>query len=123
MSLRPPRPTRTDTLFPSTTLFRSPRTSSCSSAPIRSTKPSTSSPSSSSLTPSIFRVRGCSRCPAQRFPLHPPAGGEGREIGRAHVGTPVPNAHTVFRLLLEKQNHTQATQPESHQPPGDQPPH
>src|SRR3546814_3301410 len=28
------------------------------------------------------------------------------EIGRAHVGTPVTNAHLVCRLLLEKKNNT-----------------
>src|SRR3546814_1687346 len=28
------------------------------------------------------------------------------EIGRAHVGTPVTNAHTVFRHLLERTNTT-----------------
>src|SRR3546814_3562583 len=28
-----------------------------------------------------------------------------REIGRAHVCTPVTNAHLVYRLLLEKTNH------------------
>src|SRR3546814_10666604 len=27
------------------------------------------------------------------------------EIGRAHVRTPVTNAHPVFRILLEKNNH------------------
>src|SRR3546814_10551836 len=27
------------------------------------------------------------------------------QIGRAHVGTPVTNAHIVCRLLLEKKNH------------------
>src|SRR3546814_4328746 len=33
-----------------------------------------------------------------------PAGEDGREIGRAHVCTPVTNAHLVCRLLLEKKN-------------------
>src|SRR3546814_10514587 len=32
------------------------------------------------------------------------AGPMGREIGRAHVCTPVTNAHLVCRLLLEKKN-------------------
>src|SRR3546814_4819186 len=30
---------------------------------------------------------------------------EGEEIGRAHVSTPVTNAHLVCSILLEKQNH------------------
>src|SRR3546814_6495150 len=34
---------------------------------------------------------------------------EDKEIGRAHVCTPVTNAHLVFRLLLEKQNTTPHT--------------
>src|SRR3546814_6741141 len=34
-------------------------------------------------------------------------GGATREIGRAHVWTPVTNAHLVCRLLLEKKNKTQ----------------
>src|SRR3546814_9653070 len=33
-----------------------------------------------------------------------PVGGHA-EIGRAHVGTPVTNAHLVCRLLLEKKKH------------------
>src|SRR3546814_8517750 len=32
---------------------------------------------------------------------------EGLEIGRAHVGTPVTNAHLVCRLLLEKNTQTE----------------
>src|SRR3546814_7650753 len=31
---------------------------------------------------------------------------DGVEIGRAHVGTPVTNAHLVCRLLLEKKKET-----------------
>src|SRR3546814_9057566 len=43
-------------------------------------------------------------------------GGNRDEIGRAHVGTPVTNAHIVCRLLLEKKKNsttikTQATVP------------
>src|SRR3546814_9775317 len=33
--------------------------------------------------------------------------GNAEEIGRAHVGTPVTNAHLVCRLLLEKKNKQQ----------------
>src|SRR3546814_8752094 len=34
----------------------------------------------------------------------------GHEIGRAHVSTPVTNAHLVCRLLLEKKKKTKNTQ-------------
>src|SRR3546814_5529892 len=33
------------------------------------------------------------------------------EIGRAHVGTPVTNAHLVCRLLLEKKKHPYQSEP------------
>src|SRR3546814_5970980 len=36
-------------------------------------------------------------------------GRESQEIGRAHVRTPVTNAHLVCRLLLEKKNTTHHT--------------
>src|SRR3546814_5710526 len=103
MIRRPPRPTRPYTLFPYTTLFRS-------------------------MFVWFVSHRQCLdllRCPTQPFaplgkqltlagacatvgPDHPP------EIGRAHVWTPVTNAHLVCRLLLEKTNihtpHIQRTQ-------------
>src|SRR3546814_5863620 len=50
-----------------------------------------------------FGVAGC-----QAVPVMPPSAadvpqaGTWREIGRAHVGTPVTNAHLVCRLPLEK---------------------
>src|SRR3546814_3702913 len=91
MLRRPPRSTRTDTLFPSTTLFRS---------------------------PAIAREEELLRILAGRQFRHDLSRGAldhlhgmvGRraeidifpEIGRAHVLTPVTNAHLVCRLLLEK---------------------
>src|SRR3546814_2970384 len=82
MLRRPPRSTRTDTLFPYTTLFRS--------AAARQ-RPSRVRP------PDCRRsCRRAARCPAGR------ARCSGMEIGRAHVRTPVTNAHLVCRLLLEK---------------------
>src|SRR3546814_14781273 len=75
MIRRPPRSTRTDTLFPYTTLFRS----------------------------------GQSCAARRRIPLYAAGGSRrrqdvasGAQIGRAHVCTPVTNAHLVCRLLLEK---------------------
>src|SRR3546814_5926446 len=49
---------------------------------------------------------------ALRYAAHPDINAallvlcDGREIGRAHVCTPVTNAHIVCRLLLEKKNTT-----------------
>src|SRR3546814_10671276 len=94
MNRRPPRSTRTDTLFPYTTLFRS-----CQAARTRS--------------------RDCCRSRQTRSHHHCHEHGRPRyrycagrqcretsrfaaEIGRAHVLTPVTNAHLVCRLLLEK---------------------
>src|SRR3546814_2558579 len=52
MIRRPPRSTRTDTLFPYTTLFRSRRTSSCSASCSSAAAPRTPARSS---TPSVTR--------------------------------------------------------------------
>src|SRR3546814_1869705 len=117
MIRRPPRSTRTDTLFPYTTLFRSLR-------PARLRLQRTTHPRQG---PSRFAVdhrtlrRGSGtgapgaapgqgkRLPARtvlgRHPGHGvraeiPAAPE--EIGRAHVYTPVTNANLVFRLPLEQ---------------------
>src|SRR3546814_3638815 len=96
---RPPRSTRTDTLFPFTTLVRS-GLATRRRRWINMARPR--------CMGAVALRRG--RCPParslSRSPLPttltrywaPP------EIGRAHVGTPVPNAHLVCRLLLEKKN-------------------
>src|SRR3546814_3560543 len=105
MILRPPRSTRTDTLFPYTTLFRS------------------------ILSEEDANIAQSVRAGWQRWWLVDPLDGtkefisgseeftvnialveQGRvvfgvvsmQIGRAHVWTPVTNAHLVCRLLLEK---------------------
>src|SRR3546814_5809226 len=95
MIRRPPRSTRTDTLFPYTTLFRSlVRRSTGSNQP--------------ALLQRGFDEAGEKRVRVNRFgfqfgvELHP----DEPEIGRAHVCTPVTNAHLVCRLLLEKKNYT-----------------
>src|SRR3546814_1914158 len=84
----PPISTRTDTLFPYTTLFRS--------------------------APLLLRVTADPQQPE----LHLHIDGADpraiphlvhREIGRAHVRTPVTNAHLVCRLLLEKKKETTIT--------------
>src|SRR3546814_8303644 len=119
MLRRPPRSTRTDTLFPYTTLFRS---SIGQTAIIAQTTMSDSE---------AFRAQQfyAQRIWANRraavglmqdyqsavFTNYRMVGGEfgsfygtllnptnDTEIGRAHVRTPVTNAHLVCRLLLEK---------------------
>src|SRR3546814_5918151 len=94
----PPISTRPDTPFPYTTLFRS-RT--CSTAPS----------TGSSKGPLPVKATGMGKFPPRRglgrgrkekgrAPRRSLSGG--RQIGRAHVCTPVTNAHLVCRLLLEK---------------------
>src|SRR3546814_2866307 len=112
MIRRPPRSTRTDTLFPYTTLFRSGLAASAFSplteavADLRLAGGGHSHASGFAL----FRGHvGEAAFPSRLFP------GRGRwwvcqtfedeiQIGRAHVCTPVTNAHLVCRLLLEKKN-------------------
>src|SRR3546814_6553276 len=91
MIRRPPRSTRTDTLFPYTTLFRSAVPPSPGCRPAR--------------FPRCTRIwcRQALRLPEASLLL----GSRERvlvrqQIGRAHVCTPVTNAHIVCRLLLEK---------------------
>src|SRR3546814_17015014 len=86
---RPPKSTRTDTRFPYTTLFRSPRDSRGSVRSLR-------------------EPIGCCSPRSCRGRSRLPAGGSrrrgGREIGRAHVCTPVTHAQLVCRLWLENNN-------------------
>src|SRR3546814_5358352 len=91
MIRRPPRSTRTDTLFPYTTLFRSGIRHFPESVLLHAAK------------------RSLRRPTVEVGPLARP--GSAREIGRAHVRTHVTNAHLVCRLLLEKKknNHHLST--------------
>src|SRR3546814_7357395 len=113
----PPRSTRTDTLFPYTTLFRSKVVGIC--LPIRL---------QCVVLVGVLRDGvgdGVVEAPVERAKLLHREGhivrqrqvGDGLaqvavvvdqflEIGRAHVCTPVTNAHLVCRLLLEKNNST-----------------
>src|SRR3546814_10908190 len=100
MIRRPPRSTRTDTLFPYTTLFRS-----CRHGTGRSGHRASSKAGPLLLygrvgqRPRTGKSQGQDRADRQSAcPLRP------REIGRAHVCTPVTNAHLVCLLLLEKKN-------------------
>src|SRR3546814_9125457 len=94
---RPPRSTRTDTLFPYTTLFRS--------YDIRSQTKPRQCRQNSGIGIGLDREgdqwigEGL-----KRFLKHADMTFQSgsRKIGRAHVLTPVTNAHLVCRLLLEK---------------------
>src|SRR3546814_2456667 len=112
MIRRPPRATRTDTLFPYTTLFRA---IVCRVTPTRSPSWACVISPARKRRVRMSLLKGGLAMPA------PPIAGQdhqmvdrlGRhqreqsdEIGRAHVRTPVTNAHLVCRLLLEKKNNT-----------------
>src|SRR3546814_7158612 len=128
MIRRPPRSTLTDTLLPHTTLFRShlkarrdcqiPFVLSLSkhrSSCLRRPKERTALRQAQSL-PSRRRGRTARKdgrflAPSHEAPCKPPTparasphSGRAAQIGRAHVGTPVTNAHIVCRLLLAKKN-------------------
>src|SRR3546814_6859892 len=101
MKRRPPRSTRTDTPFPYPTLFRShgvwrqrgkhKQTGRSTSAGNRSTT---------------------EESPMAKFELIEKVAPNAiiKEIGRAHVRTPVTNAHLVCSLMLEKKNRKYTTQ-------------
>src|SRR3546814_6491871 len=102
----PPRPTRTDTLFPDTTLFRSilGRDRIADDDILR-------------LADVNARVRCAAHIDAVDQPVAAFDGidaigavGRLRQIGRAHVCTPVTNAYLVCRLLLEKKKTHYVTQ-------------
>src|SRR3546814_2897532 len=86
----PPISTRTDTLFPYTTLFRSRRVRAAEMA-------------------GLDRIPAVVRQLADREQLELALVENLQredQIGRAHVCTPVTNAHLVCRLLLEKNTNT-----------------
>src|SRR3546814_9130224 len=122
MIRRPPRSTRTDTLFPYTTLFRSAYGrikarifTGCQHAVVNRDDAAVMA-----LAPNGARSFGLSEPAADQYGLLEVDGqpwlcrGESRitnheslmifglQIGRAHVGTPVTNANIVCRLLLVK---------------------
>src|SRR3546814_10411112 len=89
MRRRPPSATPPCTLFPYTTPFRAASTS----------------PKDRALAGIGTRYRRpWNRLLPPDAPSRPPT-----QIGRAHVCTPVTNAHLVCRLLLDKNNTTQMT--------------
>src|SRR3546814_18025401 len=102
MRRRPPRSTRTDTLFPYTTLFRSAeghhaqaRIGARPAIPRQMPPRLIARKQVAVGERDAFGDTGGARRIDQR----------GHEIGRAHVSTPVTNAHLVCRLLLEKKKY------------------
>src|SRR3546814_9291999 len=109
MIRRTPRSTRTYTLFPYTTLFRSRHPSFAPFVPL-SRVPTSGGQAvlveSAALddrreVPALALQQGDV---IQRVVVDHDQIGPG-EIGRAHVWTPVTNAHLVCRLLLEKKKY------------------
>src|SRR3546814_7185787 len=118
MIRRPPRSKRTDTLFPYTTLFRSFWKKSQASSwatwlrgvfpqthqSVRLREPSTHRQHTKSPS------RACKTCcHTKSTHNHYVKRCSIDQIGRAHVCTPVTNAHLVCRLLLEKKKNTPHT--------------
>src|SRR3546814_1082185 len=91
MIRRPPRSTRTDTLFPYTTLFRS---------SVRSSQGVPARPA--------YRSPPATVLPRRRD--HPRAAHAGSPDRKSTRLTPVTNAHIVCRLLLEKKNNSNTAQ-------------
>src|SRR3546814_8308524 len=104
MIRRPPRSTRTDTLFPYTTLFRSPQVGRKAASRGMLTSDEFTGCIVALTVVAIATVTwtdGYVHCPSS-VAYHQRT----RKIGRAHVCTPVTNAHLVCRLLLEKKKQT-----------------
>src|SRR3546814_16810282 len=101
--MRPTRSTRADTLFPYTSLFRSLDEHLGRAAVLAveeaGKRPFAGRPQAGGTR--LAQRHGELRHPGRRRAL---ARRIGKEIGRAHVCTPVANAHLVCRLLLEKKN-------------------
>src|SRR3546814_4297317 len=122
MIRRPPRSTRTDTLFPYTTLFRSYRDRTAEHGRGRQ-RPEIAPVQAVGMIgieqqQLAGRERAATLPSGQRTAVSVTDQGDGnrpsinadiREIGRAHVCTPVTNAHLVCRLLLEKKKNTTTT--------------
>src|SRR3546814_4848249 len=113
MIRRQPRATRTDTLFPYTTLFRSQRQDisarRAGSGCVRSAHQADHGGKAGGAVgfPPGLVCKDVETADGQR-PAVPgdPAARQPTQIGRAHVCTPVTNAHLVCRLLPGKKNKT-----------------
>src|SRR3546814_8474968 len=102
MTRRPPRSTRTDTLFPYTTLFRSDQR--CGGERHRELTVRDERDDLHAGGGEVVHPPGAAQHVAGGAVDHEADLALGGEIGRAHVCTPVTNAHLVCRLLLAKKN-------------------
>src|SRR3546814_10948188 len=99
MIRRPPKSTRTDTLFPDTTLVRSQPRKIAGAVEVFQRKHATSP---RAYEQDGFIVEALHQMINHRLGIEQRAR---VQIGRAHVWTPVTNAHIVCRLLLDKNKH------------------
>src|SRR3546814_5629764 len=112
MRRRPPKSTRTDTLFPYATLFRAACAVEHGIAEIDTIEfyegkvgiPQVCARERLALTDEFLKeCDSAPRAAAVKNGCDPAIDGSPLDqIGRAHVRTPVPNAPLVYRLLLEK---------------------
>src|SRR3546814_8328172 len=104
MRRRPPRSTRTDTRFPYTTLFRSPKRAHRHQFLQVTRRGRARGVSNGDVVcraePALEAIEALAQHADDHLFL------ARIEIGRAHVWTPVTNAHLVCRLLLEKKTNT-----------------
>src|SRR3546814_10309234 len=109
MIRRPPRSTRTDTLFPYTTLFRS-ELDAVDLAGMRREHVDADVHRRQVIIEAPVAGERRVEHPAQPMDQH----GLLHQIGRAHVRTPVTNAHLVCRLLLDTKETTTEHTDKSH---------
>src|SRR3546814_3834504 len=109
MIRRPPRSTRTDTLFPYTTLFRSSLREALEADTIILAIPFREHREVAKILPNwdgktIIDATNVFGVPSEELDGLPSSAfvAKAFKIGRAHVLTPVTNAHPVCRLLLLK---------------------
>src|SRR3546814_2364274 len=115
MIRRPPRSTRTDTLLPDTTLVRSLVDQHGAHAALLDGHAAAAEQLGGELLHLVFVGLSQDKGNAPAFERRGRIGRRGRrqrkifQIGRAHVWTPVTNAHIVCRLLLAKKKKNDAT--------------
>src|SRR3546814_9000375 len=95
----PPRSTRTDTLLPYTTLFRS------GMSDVPALKKAVADNIRGFVDKGGFLFAMCGATESLDLAIAALMVDIAGQIGRAHVRTPVTNAHLVCRLLLEKKKH------------------
>src|SRR3546814_11786410 len=100
MIRRPPRSTRTDTLFPYTTLFRSTATNKAWLDGVAGGDKLITGGGADDVAGDAAAFGRDAVAKATNSAGDDGTAGNDDKIGRAHVWTPVTNAHLVCRLLL-----------------------